>query len=59
MAKWNEYEVFSNKEIKAGIDRWQSARCSNCETYLTTPYMYYFHHYNYCPNCGMKMEKGE
>lgn len=38
------------------IDEWQSARCSKCGKYHITPYLYYFDDYNYCPNCGAKME---
>ena len=49
---WVEKEV-SDK----GIDEWQSARCSQCGKYHTTPYMYYFDNYKYCPNCGAKMEE--
>lgn len=41
------------------IDEWQSARCSVCGLYHTTPYLYYFNHYNYCPNCGARIEKNE
>lgn len=49
--KWEEREVSSEKVI----DEWQSARCSVCGKYHTTPYMYYFVNYNYCPNCGARM----
>ena len=52
--EWLEKEV--NDDIK--ITEWQSARCSNCGLYHTTPYMYYFDEYNYCPNCGADM-RGE
>ena len=52
--KWEEREVSSEKVI----DEWQSARCSVCGKYHTTPYMYFFHDYNYCPNCGADM-RGE
>lgn len=51
--QWEEREVLSEKVI----DEWQSARCSVCGRYHTTPYMYYFDEYNYCPNCGSKMKK--
>lgn len=49
------------KELKVDcmvncIDEWQSARCSACGKYHTTPYLYYFKSYNYCPNCGAKMD---
>lgn len=52
--RWGEKEHFTNDECP--IDEWQSARCSVCGKYHTTPYMYYFDVYNYCPNCGAKME---
>ena len=53
--KWEEREVSSEKVI----DEWQSARCSVCGKYHTTPYMYFFHGYNYCPNCGARMVSDE
>lgn len=46
--KWEEREVSSENVI----DAWQSARCSVCGLYHTTPHLYYFNGYNYCPNCG-------
>ena len=55
---WEEETVGSIEE-NAVIADWQSARCSACKRYLTTPYMYYFEHYNYCPNCGADMRDGE
>lgn len=51
--KWGERKV-SNERV---IDEWQSARCSVCEKYHTTPYMYYFDDFNFCPNCGSRMER--
>ena len=33
----------------------QSAKCSVCGKYHTTPYLYYFDNYPYCPNCGADM----
>jgi hypothetical protein len=51
--EWLEKEVISDKVI----EEWQSARCSVCDGYHTTPYMYYFSHYEYCPNCGHRMRK--
>ena len=53
VGEWLEKEVISDKVI----EEWQSARCSVCDRYHTTPYMYYFSHYDWCPNCGAKMEK--
>lgn len=52
--RWEERECFTNDEHT--IDEWQSARCSICGKHHTTPYRYYFDLYNYCPNCGAKME---
>ena len=52
VGEWLEKEVIDDKVI----EEWQSARCSVCERYHTTPYMYYFSHYDYCPHCGTKME---
>ena len=51
--KWEEREVSSDKVI----DEWQSARCSVCGKYHTTPYMYYFDSFSFCPNCGADMRK--
>jgi hypothetical protein len=53
IGEWLEKEVISDK----AIDEWQSARCSVCDRYHTTPYMYYFTEYNFCPNCGAKIER--
>lgn len=50
--KWEDQEVVENKKI---IEEWQSAKCSVCGKYHTTPYMYYFDDFNYCPNCGADM----
>lgn len=50
---WLEKEVFDDSSVT--IDQWQSAKCSKCGKYYTTPYMYYFTHYNFCPNCGHAM----
>ena len=40
------------------IDEWQTALCSVCNKYHTTPYSYYFTDYNFCPNCGARMDGG-
>ena len=55
--EWEEKETFSVVDDNPIIERWQSARCSMCERYHTTPYMYYFNDYNYCPYCGADMRK--
>ena len=58
--EWKECEIVQEHLDEPIIDEWQSARCSVCGKYHTTPYMYYFDHFNYCPNCGAKMDtKGE
>lgn len=51
--KWLERKVSSENVI----DEWQSARCSVCGKYHTTPYMYYFDSFSFCPNCGARMER--
>ena len=51
VGEWLEKEINSDK-----IEEWQSARCSVCDRYHTTPYMYYFSHYDYCPHCWTKIE---
>lgn len=51
--EWEERKVSSEKVI----DEWQSARCSVCGKYHTTPYMYFFDNYSFCPNCGSRMER--
>lgn len=54
-SEWVEKEVISIKDT--GIEEVQSARCRKCGIYQTQlPYMYYIKNYNYCPNCGAKME---
>lgn len=52
--EWMEREVLEDTVI----NEWQSARCSECAKYHTTPYMYYFDNFNFCPNCGADM-RGE
>lgn len=55
--KWIEQKVTHEDNRRSTIIAdWQSAKCSNCGKYHTTPYLYYFNHYNYCPNCGAKMD---
>ena len=53
--KWEEKETFSVADDDPIIEQWQSARCSECGKYHTTPYVYYFNDYNYCPYCGARM----
>ena len=52
---WEEKETFHNADDNPIIEEWQSARCSVCGKYHTTPYMYYFDNFNFCPNCGNDM----
>lgn len=60
--KWLEKNVAridEDLDDSAVINEWQSARCSVCDKYHTTPYMYYFDNFNFCPNCGAKMDKNQ
>ena len=51
--RWIErHHAYSDEE--SPIEEWQSAKCSVCGKYHTTPYMYYFTDYHYCPHCGAK-----
>lgn len=54
MAEWLEREVYSVEE--SGVEELQSCRCPHCERILTTPYMYYFDEFPYCPSCGKKIK---
>ena len=54
--EWLEKEVHE-KGVCEDIEEWQSAKCSVCGRYHTTPYMYYFSDYNFCPNCGADMRE--
>lgn len=56
IGEWMEREVVCGDDAKS-IEEWQSAKCSVCGRYHTTPYMYYFSDYNFCPNCGADMRK--
>ena len=53
---WLEIEVIHEPQGKI-IEQWQCAKCSVCEHYHPTPYMYAYTHYDYCPSCGAKMER--
>lgn len=52
--EWVEREVIQDR-MDARIPQWQQARCSVCGKWHTTPYMYCFDDFDYCPNCGAKM----
>lgn len=56
--EWQEKEVFGeyNDDVHHYVSEWQSARCSVCGKYHTTPYAYYFNEYNFCPSCGARMK---
>ena len=53
--EWKEKKVFN----ESSIEEWQTARCSACGLYHTTPYGYYFYHFNFCPHCGADMRGDE
>ena len=53
--EWTERNVIEDGKI----DALQYARCSVCGKYHTTPYLYSFTDYAYCPNCGARMKEGE
>lgn len=59
LGTWIERTVIHKDEAKEAIEEWQSARCSVCGKYHTTPYMYYFDEFKFCPNCGSYMGGGE
>lgn len=50
--KWIDKKV--EDDIK--LPQMQEAKCSVCGRYLSTPYIYYWTTYDYCPHCGAKME---
>lgn len=56
--EWIEKEIFGeyNDDVHHYVSEWQSARCSVCGKYHTTPYAYYFDEYNFCPSCGAQMK---
>ena len=55
MAKWTDRKIIEGEKIEA----WQSARCSQCGKWHTTPYLYSFDWFDFCPNCGAEMKGGE
>lgn len=55
--KWISREVDHTEHMVA--DGTQTAKCSVCGKYHTTPYLYFFKDYAYCPNCGARMEEEE
>ena len=55
--EWEEKTTFHNGDDDPIIEEWQSAKCSVCGKYHTTPYLYYFNDYNFCPHCGADIRK--
>ena len=55
--KWVERRVSYVPD--SDIYEMQSAKCSACGLYHTTPYQYVFKDYKFCPHCGAKMERSE
>lgn len=53
--KWLEKEVISVYENEFQL---QSCKCSECDRYETSPYIYYFSEPNFCSYCGADM-RGE
>ena len=51
---WTEQHV--DYASDCAIDEVQTAKCSVCGLYHTTPYLYNFTGYKFCPNCGAKMD---
>jgi hypothetical protein len=57
MAEWLERQVVPVR--KSGIVEVQVAKCPYCQRYHTTPYMYYFVEYPFCPNCGKRIKEAQ
>ncbi len=57
---WENRETFFWKDVdkRKIIEEWQTAQCSKCGRWLTTPYMYNYTEYKYCPHCGSLMKTG-
>ena len=56
VGKWEQKEIINLDDTT--IEQMQSACCSVCGKYHTTPYSYYFSEYNYCPSCGARLGNG-
>ena len=48
-------DLISRADAINSLEEWQEMQCSACGKWHTTPLMYYFDNFNYCPNCGAKM----
>lgn len=55
--RWTEQHV--DYASDCAIDEVQTAKCSVCGFYHTTPYLYSFTDYKFCPNCGADMRGDE
>ncbi len=53
--QWTERHV--DYASDCAIDEVQTVKCSVCGLYHTTPYLYSFTDYKFCPNCGAKMKE--
>lgn len=51
--KWVDIKIPANYSNEV---QYQSAKCSVCKRYHTTPYLYMYYEHNYCPNCGARMD---
>lgn len=56
--EWLNREVVHDR-ADAKITDWQQAKCSVCKRWHTTPYLYDFNDYKYCPVCGARMGGAE
>lgn len=50
---WQEKDVYNVTD--AGIEEVQSCKCPHCKKILTTPYLYYFDEFPFCPSCGKRV----
>ena len=57
VGEWEQKEIINLEDTT--IEQVQSAYCSVCGMYHTTPFSYYFTEYNYCPSCGARMKGAE
>lgn len=55
--KWKSYEITYSKDEGVEIEEWQTAQCSVCGLWHTTPHMYFLNRYMFCPNCGADMRE--
>lgn len=55
--RWTERHV--DYASDCAIDEVQTLKCSACGLYHTTPYLYSFTDYKFCPNCGAQMDGGK